>query len=1090
MGELRNPSERWKGRRMTVLGAARVRRAFLHGVAGAIALSVLVVAGGAAAQSPPGSDEKLGKADRDRVASAQRAGRPTVTLLIAARRDRVDQAAADVRALGGVVEARDNRVDYLKVSIPTGKADDAARLGSISAVDVDGLIPLDDPRPEGAENPLPQPPPGASTPRDNPYLPIGDTGAAQFTADHPTWDGRGTVVAVLDSGVDLDHPSLSTTTTGQDKIVDWYNANSPTSGDATWVTTTGRFNGSFTASGRAWTAPPAGGPYSFGVLVENAGELAAGELGGDVDRDGTPGESIGVLQDRTTKDVMVDRDQDGDFTDETRMIDFKVKRDVGHLGTDNPATAVQEAVPFVVVTDRSAGPGSDAPSLVNIGIAGAAHGSHVAGIATGNRLFGGAMSGAAPGAQVMAVKVCLTTTSCTNSGLIDGVLYAARNGADVANISIGGLPALNDGNNARALLYDRTIDEFGMQLFLSAGNSGAGANTVGDPSVATKSVSVAASATSATWLRNYGSVTAAPFSLMPFSSRGPREDGGLKPTLTAPGSAISTTPPWQPGGPVAGTYALPPGYAMFNGTSMAAPQATGAAALLVSAYKATHGGERPDAAALRNALMSSADFKPSIGAYGQGTGLLSVAPAWQALDDGPAPYAITASVPVNTVLSGLLATPGRGIGIHDREGVAVGEHDTRTYTLARTSGPAGRVRAAVSFAGNDGTFATRGSLHLPLNEPTELRVSIDPETAGIHSALLKVDVPGTNGVDLVTQNVVFAPEQFTAAGGHALTMSGTVARNDTRHLLVRVPEGASALRVDLEGGGDAAGAGQIRFARFTPQGLGLDPTGSTTCYVPDAGGGCPGGTARSRTVTNPQAGVWELVVESRRTSDAAEAPFTLTARVLAVTITPNPDTVPSPPLGEPITRTYTIANSLAAFTGRLVGGGALGSTQTQRPTIANLAQQDFDVVLPAGVTSYTITTGNAADPRADIDLVVFRCTTPTSCTQVGASGGATAVERVALTNPPAGVYRIRVVGFAVPAGSTAYDIADTWISPALGSVTASDADALRPAGSSWTATAAIVRNAEPGPGRRLTGTVRVVDDGGATLREGAITLTP
>ena len=54
------------------------------------------------------------------------------------------------------------------------------------------------------------------------------------------------------------------------------------------------------------------------------------------------------------------------------------------------------------------------------------------------------------------------------------MLYAAHNGADVVNISIGGLPGLNDGNNARAELYNRTIDEFNMQIVISAGNSGAG----------------------------------------------------------------------------------------------------------------------------------------------------------------------------------------------------------------------------------------------------------------------------------------------------------------------------------------------------------------------------------------------------------------------------------------------------------------------------------------------------------------------------------------------------------------------------------------------------------------------------------------
>ena len=84
-------------------------------------------------------------------------------------------------------------------------------------------------------------------------------------------------------------------------------------------------------------------------------------------------------------------------------------------------------------------------------------------------------------------------------------LVVNRN-VDVVNMSIGGLPALNDGNNARAQLYDRLINDYGVQMFISAGNSGPGVNTIGDPSVATNVVSVAASVSKDTWLANYGSV--------------------------------------------------------------------------------------------------------------------------------------------------------------------------------------------------------------------------------------------------------------------------------------------------------------------------------------------------------------------------------------------------------------------------------------------------------------------------------------------------------------------------------------------------------------------------------------------------------
>jgi subtilisin family serine protease len=130
-------------------------------------------------------------------------------------------------------------------------------------------------------------------------------------------------------------------------------------------------------------------------------------------------------------------------------------------------------------------------------------------------------------------------------------------------------------------------------MFISAGNSGSGMNTVGDPSVASKVLSVGSSISAATWRSNYGSDSTQAMGLHGYSSRGPREDGGFKPEIVAPGSAISTVPTWQPGGPVGGTYALPPGYAMFNGTSMASPQAAGVGALLVERRQA---GRRAGAA--------------------------------------------------------------------------------------------------------------------------------------------------------------------------------------------------------------------------------------------------------------------------------------------------------------------------------------------------------------------------------------------------------------------------------------------------------------------------------------------------------------
>ena len=90
------------------------------------------------------------------------------------------------------------------------------------------------------------------------------------------------------------------------------------------------------------------------------------------------------------------------------MTTYKVNHDIGYFGHDNPATAVRESVPFTVqpMTDPDPVTGF---FFVNVGIVAGAHGSHVAGITAGNRLFGGQMSGAAPGAKIVSVRVCLFT---------------------------------------------------------------------------------------------------------------------------------------------------------------------------------------------------------------------------------------------------------------------------------------------------------------------------------------------------------------------------------------------------------------------------------------------------------------------------------------------------------------------------------------------------------------------------------------------------------------------------------------------------------------------------------------------------------
>ena len=79
-----------------------------------------------------------------------------------------------------------------------------------------------------------------------------------------------------------------------------------------------------------------------------------------------------------------------------------------------------------------------------------------------------------------------------------------------------------------------------------------------------------------------------------------------------------------------------------------------------------------------------------------------------------------------------------------------------------------------------------------------------------------------------------------------------------------------------------------------------------------------------------------------------------------------------------------------------------------------------------------------------------------------------------------------VDGFAVPAGSTQYDYVDVFTNAAFGSVSVTDANALRPAGASWTVPGSVTANAAPAAGRVLLGNVQVRTDTNILIGQGDV----
>ncbi|MFH8620618.1 S8 family serine peptidase [Streptomyces vietnamensis] len=1076
-------------------------------IAAAAGLVAALVAAGAApvlateapAATPPVKSsnpaDKLGAIDAQRLTEAQASGEKNVTVLVATAPGATEQVAAQLDAVAGAsVGKQQDALGYVRATLPTAKAaaaiKAATQLSSVQAVDLQAEIALDDPTPDagattgavdGTTVTTTYPAPGKDTPAKNPYNPSYETGAVDFVKEHPKADGRGVTIGILDSGVDLGHPALQKTTTGERKIVDWVTATDPlTEGDNTWRAQITPVSGPvFTASSQSWKAPE--GSYQFSRFRESF--TAGGDPKGDINRDGDTTDIFGMLYDPAAGTVRVDTNQNNDFTDDAPMKPYKDGYQIGYFGTDNPATDVVERTPFVVEIrkDVPLDPWGDdyvgkKADFVNIGLVESEHGTHVAGITAANGLFGGKMSGAAPGAKIVSSRACTWSGGCTNTALTEGMTDLVVNrGVDIVNMSIGGLPAQNDGDNVRSRLYTRLIDTYGVQLVISAGNEGPGINTIGDPGLADKVISVGAAISQSTWAANYGSAVEKKYAMFNFSSRGPREDGGFTPTITAPGSAVNTIPTWLPGAGVAEAgYTLPAGYGMLNGTSMSSPQATGASALLISAAKQRHMKLSP--LTLRTALTSTATRIPGVAAHEQGSGLIDIVDAWDSILFGATAHDYKVEAPVDTVI---FPAPHTGTGVYDREGgLKVGQKKVYDVTITRTNGPDRPVWHELSLKYNDGTFRILGEdfVALPLNKPVTVKLQARPTTAGAHSVILEADDLFTEGVDkqilatTVVSNDLVAP-------GYGFTATGSVQRNSSKSYFVTVPQGTKNLEVALGGLKEKS---QTRFISIHPYGVALEDTASTQCY-PHYN---PANTCRPdlRSYANPTPGVWEVEVESRRTSPDLDNPYTLNVTALGADFDPAVQTVAEAKIGTPAAVQWQVTNRFAGITGTLKGG-PLGSQKTETPTIQHHEQQTKTITIGEGVERLDIAIGNTSDKAADLDLTVTL-----NGEKVAQSADGDSEESVSLVKPAAGTYTVTIDGYSVQAaGGTTYDYKDVYYSSALGTVKVDESKTLTLANGATAPVSAEVLVAGAAPeGRQFFGEVQLLNARGTVAGTGSV----
>jgi len=326
------------------------------------------------------------------------------------------------------------------------------------------------------------------------------------------------------------------------------------------------------------------------------------------------------------------------------------------------------------------------------------------------------IEGVAPGVKLEGLRVFGVNNFTTTSAFLDAINYATVvNPVNVLNESFGnnGIP---DTSVDAVKEFDDAAVAAGVTVTVSSGDASPGTDTIGSPSTDPKMISVGASTDFRAYaMANYSEADKFAHSgwlddnISNISSSGFNAFGGGI-DLVAPGdlsfTSCSTNVNFYPN--CFNDRGQPSGVQITGGTSQSSPLTAGVAALVIQAFRKTHGGTTPTPAVVKQIIMSSAT---DLGAAGdeQGAGLLNAYKAVELALTFPGGSSAAGGTLLTAVtgVSGLnpaASRPGQ-IDIQDMPNTA----ETGTFTITNTGSAGQTVHISSRMLGTP-AFVQHGSL--------------------------------------------------------------------------------------------------------------------------------------------------------------------------------------------------------------------------------------------------------------------------------------------------------------------------------------------------------------------------------------------
>ena len=440
------------------------------------------------------------------------------------------------------------------------------------------------------------------------FLTLKSTGVEEFLTKHPVYDGRGTIIFVLDTGVDMGIEGLIKTSEGKTKVIDVRDF----SGEGNIPMYKAEVSGNdFTNEDMHYSIKGADklkskdNKYFIGAIKEND---FVNSVSGSADLNGNGKKDdvylfVAFVDDKGDWNAFFDTNCNGDLSDEKPVKDYHKNQDIFKIENVKSLTPLTFAVNIF-----------PEKNILSLHFDDGSHGTHVAGITSGYMIDGSYLNGVAPGANINYPGGATVSESMKNAYLFADSISKQRKEPCIVNMSFGIGSEIEGAAEMEIFLDSLMKNNPYLYICLANGNDGPGISSAGLPACAGYVFTSGAALTSELARNLYG----APLTrniIFPFSGRGGEVN---KPDVVSPGASVSTVPNFSK-------------HDMFQGTSMASPYSTGVMSLLLSAFIKEYPDLKIPSQLLFKIVRESAVKMDDYTFLDQGSGYINVMKAWDLL---------------------------------------------------------------------------------------------------------------------------------------------------------------------------------------------------------------------------------------------------------------------------------------------------------------------------------------------------------------------------------------------------------------------------------------------------------------------------